>query len=343
MGRILRRGVPLLGALFLVVVPPSAGATGLGESASPPAAVAMPDSYSVNEDESLQVDAPGVLANDSPMDSTCVVSTDTSSLAGTLQAQEYGAFTFTPNANFHGETSFTYGIRLETVPACAGDPESTALVTITVQSVNDPPTANADAFQGLVNRTLNVPAPGVLRNDADVDGDSLTAQKVSNPAHGTVVLAADGAFSYTPTSGYVGPDAFSYRASDGSANSATRIVTLTVTALPPTPAPTPVPTPTSAPTPSPAITASPVPSDSLAPSASLDASSPASASPAPSASIAPGATPAPDPTGEGGGPSLGVFAVLILLAALVAFGAAVYVPKWLQQQRTGEPSDVDGP
>ena len=47
---------------------------------------------------------------------------------------------------------------------------------------------------------------GVLANDTDADGDTLTATKVGDPAHGTVVLNANGSFIYTPAAGYFGPD-----------------------------------------------------------------------------------------------------------------------------------------
>ena len=43
--------------------------------------------------------------------------------------------------------------------------------------------------------------PGVLTNDSDVDGDALSAVLVAGPAHGTVTLADDGSFTYTPDPG----------------------------------------------------------------------------------------------------------------------------------------------
>ncbi len=69
---------------------------------------------------------------------------------------------------------------------------------------------------------------GVLTNDSDTDGDPLTAALVTAPTHGTLALNADGSFTYTPTTGYVGNDSFTYRANDGLINSNTATVTLTV-------------------------------------------------------------------------------------------------------------------
>ena len=60
-------------------------------------------------------------------------------------------------------------------------------------------------------------APGVLANDTDVDGATLTAVLVTGPAHGTLALNADGSFTYTPAANFNGADSFTYRANDGPA------------------------------------------------------------------------------------------------------------------------------
>ena len=70
----------------------------------------------------------------------------------------------------------------------------------------DLPSAVADNYSTAKNVPLVVSAPGVLSNDT---GNQLTAQTFNGAsAHGTVTLAADGSFSYTPTAGYSGPDSF---------------------------------------------------------------------------------------------------------------------------------------
>jgi hypothetical protein len=97
---------------------------------------------------------------------------------------------------------------------------------------NVQPNATADAYLTNQNTPLTVPAPGVLTNDTDADGDPLSAQLVSGPGHGTLALNANGSFTYTPTSGYHGPDSFSYRASDGSLTSNTAPVAIDVDARP---------------------------------------------------------------------------------------------------------------
>jgi Ca2+-binding RTX toxin-like protein len=74
---------------------------------------------------------------------------------------------------------------------------------------------------------------GVLANDSDADHDPLSAVLVTGPQHGALTLRADGSFAYTPDRTYFGPDSFTYKANDGTLNSATTTVSLVVTAVPP--------------------------------------------------------------------------------------------------------------
>ena len=104
-------------------------------------------------------------------------------------------------------------------------------VSITVDPVNDAPTAAGDAYSTDEDTALNVAAPGVLANDSDVDGGSINAVKVSDPAHGSVTLNGNGSFTYTPAANYNGADSFTYRAADGSLDSAIVTVDLTVNAV----------------------------------------------------------------------------------------------------------------
>ncbi|WP_131588685.1 cadherin-like domain-containing protein [Mycolicibacterium phlei] len=181
--------------------------------------VANPDSYTVNEDAVL---VGNVLANDVDVDGDPLTVTPGAGTAnGQLQWHSNGSFTYTPNANFHGTDSFTY-----TVTDSHGATSGPATVTITVNPVNDAPVAVNDSFTVTEDGTLT---NNVLTNDSDVDGDSLTASVVSNPAHGTLTLESDGSFTYKPNENYYGTDSFSYTVSDGTATSAPAVVTITVT------------------------------------------------------------------------------------------------------------------
>ncbi len=76
-----------------------------------------------------------------------------------------------------------------------------------------------DDFYGPVETILNVSAPGVLGNDLDANGDTLTAVLVSVPPNGTLTFNPDGSFEYIPDDGFVGEDSFTYKAYDGIADS----------------------------------------------------------------------------------------------------------------------------
>jgi hypothetical protein len=88
------------------------------------------------------------------------------------------------------------------------------------------PTSAADADITAFNTALTVPAPGVLAND--LSDTPMTAAIVATPANGTVTLAADGGFTYTPNAGFVGSDIFMYRATNTAGAGATTTVTMTV-------------------------------------------------------------------------------------------------------------------
>jgi hypothetical protein len=95
---------------------------------------------------------------------------------------------------------------------------------------NHPPLAQNDAYQTPMDALLAVSAAnGVLINDTSSSPGPLMAAVVGDAAHGILTLNADGSFSYAPDPSFVGPDSFTYRASNvwGASNLAT--VSLTVT------------------------------------------------------------------------------------------------------------------
>ena len=177
------------------------------------APVASNDAFTVAEDSILTVSAAqGVLVNDTDADGDMLVSQVVSLPAnGTLVLNISGAFTYTPNANFNGTDSFTY-------LASDGLLDSTAeaTVTLTVTAVADTPIAARDEYHTTPNQTLTVSAAdGLLRNDTDGDGDSLTASFVAGGANGGVVVDSDGSFTYVPSADFTGNDSFIYEVTDG--------------------------------------------------------------------------------------------------------------------------------
>jgi uncharacterized repeat protein (TIGR01451 family) len=171
--------------------------------------LAANDHYTVTENTLLTVPAPGVLSNDTDANGQVLfASLVTGPAHGSLALNADGSFTYLPNNNYSGMDSFTY-------QALDGIAQSNvATVTLTIDDVNSNPVAN-DNIYGSSSTTLIVAAPGVLGNDTDPDGDPLTASLESNPTHGSVVLNADGSFTYNAPAGFRGVDSFIYRASDG--------------------------------------------------------------------------------------------------------------------------------
>jgi len=192
--------------------------------------VAAADGYAASVGTPLVVAAPGVLANDSDVDgdvlTSILVTPPGHSSAFTLAAN--GSFSYTPAAGYAGGDTFSY-------KANDGNADSNVVsVTITVnQPSNRPPVAVADAFSVVSGKVLAVASPGVLANDTDADGDALTAVLVTGPGHsGAFSLGVNGSFSYTPTAGYSGGDAFTYKANDGKVDS--NVVSVTITVSQPT-------------------------------------------------------------------------------------------------------------
>ncbi|MBI3776571.1 MAG: tandem-95 repeat protein [Gammaproteobacteria bacterium] len=188
--------------------------------------VAVNDSgFTVDEDTTLNVAAPGVLGNDTGTGITAALVTG--ALHGTATLNADGSFAYTPALNYNGTDSFTY-------QATAGTLNSApATVSISVNAVNDAPLAANDAYKTTQGNVLTVAANGVLTNDTDVDNNPLTAGIVSGPVagSGTVALNPDGSFTYTPPSAtFTGQATFTYQANDGVAGSNTATATITVAA-----------------------------------------------------------------------------------------------------------------
>jgi len=189
------------------------------------APVAVNDgSFSVVHDTSAELD---VLANDSDADGDSLIVLGIASLPanGTLTINADDTLTYTPDASFVGGDSFTY-----TIDDGFGETDE-ASVELTV--TNEPPVAVGDVYGTDKVTPLNVPAPGVLGNDSDADGDVLSSVLVSDVSNGTLTLNADGSFSYQP--GAIGQDSFTYVANDGISDSNVATVTINVseTNLPP--------------------------------------------------------------------------------------------------------------
>ena len=104
-----------------------------------------------------------------------------------------------------------------------------ATVSVTIMPVNDNvPVANNDAVTVDAGATATIT---VLGNDTDADlpADSLTVIKMSDPAHGTLTLNADGTFTYVNDSSAELSDSFTYKVNDGLHDSNVATVSITIT------------------------------------------------------------------------------------------------------------------
>ncbi|WP_193378524.1 fibronectin type III domain-containing protein, partial [Singulisphaera acidiphila] len=185
------------------------------------APVAVDDVYTVAHGRTLVVTTRGVLYNDTDADDDPLFATLITDVEhGTLTLNPDGTFTYLPNAGFTGTDSFIYQV------SDGLDVGNQAKVTIRVTQTA--PVAVDDVYRVGHDRTLTVTTGGVLFNDRDAENDPLTAILVTNVQHGTLVLNANGTFTYTPNAGYSGIDRFTYQASDGLLTSNTATVTITV-------------------------------------------------------------------------------------------------------------------
>ena len=201
------------------------------------APVANDDGASTSED-SAGVSG-NVLANDTDPDGETLTVASAGTYVGTygtLTIAADGSYTYTPGA---GAQALDVGELAQDVFAYAasdGTASDSANLTITVTGLNDAPVAIDDTAA----TDENSPVSGnVLANDTDVDGETLT---VANPgifigAYGTLVLAANGSYTYTPgaaaqalTNGQTANDVFIYIASDGTVSD-TATLTVTVSGL----------------------------------------------------------------------------------------------------------------
>lgn len=180
----------------------------------PVAPTLQDDQAVVDEDSSVQIN---VYANDSddqalPAQVSVVDGVD----HGTLQNLGNGSFTYTPAANYNGSDSFVYSV------TDADGLSAQATVNITVNPVIEPPVANADNFSINEDSTLN---GNVATNDFIEGASAYSVQ--TQAQHGTVSVAADSSFTYTPAANYNGSDSFTYRVSN-SEGSATATVSIAV-------------------------------------------------------------------------------------------------------------------
>lgn len=132
--------------------------------------------------------------------------------AGTLLLNADGTFTFNPKDDFTGSIDVVY-----TITDALGATTTAVLHIDVLPDTNG--AANNVPFAGDDFKYTNVNTPvsgNALSNDSDPNGHPVAAtpQTTTIPGVGTLVLAANGAYTFTPAPGYTGPAAFPYTICD---------------------------------------------------------------------------------------------------------------------------------
>jgi hypothetical protein len=185
-----------------------------GAGNTPPTA----DSQSVTTDADTPLAI--TLTGTDPDGDTLTFAIVTGPTSGTLSGTAPDV-TYTPNAGFSGEDSFTFTVNDGLVESAE------ATVTITVEpagAVNTPPTADSQS----VTTATDTPRLIVLTG-TDPDGDALTFAIATGPTSGTLSsIAPDRTVTYTPNANFVGQDSFTFTVNDGLVDSAEATVSVTV-------------------------------------------------------------------------------------------------------------------
>jgi len=119
------------------------------------------------------------------------------------------------DADFNGTDSLRVTVNDLGNMGSGGARSASGSVEVLVDAVNDEPESEPNSFTIAGDQTLVVNSPGLLDNDTDIDGDTLSVYLVRGPRYGELDLNRDGSFTFKPHPGYVGTVSFTYVASDG--------------------------------------------------------------------------------------------------------------------------------
>jgi len=183
------------------------------------APVAVADVASVDEDAVLTVAKATLISNDQDIDGdSLTLSSVFNPVNGTVEIV-VDDVVFIPTANYFGLASFDYTV-------FDGSLTDTTTVAVTVDPVNDAPVAD----DGVASTVEEAPVTiDLVAND--IDDDPLTYLIVDGPANGSLGAVSGNQVTYTPNSNYTGPDSFTFKVNDGTDDSNTATVSITVNLL----------------------------------------------------------------------------------------------------------------
>jgi hypothetical protein len=173
---------------------------------------AIAQTVSATEDTARSITLGGTDPENSALSYAVVTQPSKGTLSGTPPNLSY-----TPQLNFNGTDSFTFRVNDGAANSAA------ATVTINVAAVNDVPVATPRSVTTTLNNSVAVVLAG-----SDVEGSALTFAIASQPASGTLSGTPPN-LTYAPNNNFSGSDSFTFRVNDGTVNSATATVSITIT------------------------------------------------------------------------------------------------------------------
>ena len=215
--KILKGFLIILAIAALLVVIAAAGLMAYMNMINNPP-VARPDSVTVEEDVPLPITLRSSDRDEDELSFFVISGPSHGALRGTGSR-----LTYAPESNYGGPDSFTFIVNDGTVDS------NSATVAISVEPVNDPPVANHQAVTTKVDKSVPITLSG-----SDVDNAALQFAVGAQPGHGTLTFGSNfetnGKLVYTPASHFTGADSFTFKLSDGAADSALATVSVNVTA-----------------------------------------------------------------------------------------------------------------
>jgi DNA/RNA endonuclease G (NUC1) len=163
--------------------------------------VAVNDTASTDEDTAVTIN---VTANDNDLDGDGLSPESAGNGAHGTTAIVGNDVVYTPAANYNGSDSFTY-----TVSDGQGGTAS-ATVAVTINPVNDAPTANSQSVNASEDTPQSITLSG---NDVETATGNLSYTITAFPVHGTLTGTAPN-LTYVPEANYNGPDSFQFTVTD---------------------------------------------------------------------------------------------------------------------------------